>query len=158
MTKPKCAVRGCKDHHTLMSKFCLKHIPRGNPTEEIKVSEKKKTLKSVTKKKAAKKKAAKGRGKGPRTNKHGEKRGNLGIGNGTRAQKAAAKDAALYPRINWREEVESFRKGKKKQFSIELSTPGSAQVTRVRLVASDYCDGLLITTLGAEIIFAKGGA
>jgi hypothetical protein len=165
MSKPKCALRGCKEHHTLMSKFCLKHIPRGNPTEEIKVSEKKKTQKSVTKKvakkkapkkKAPKKKASKKKKAG--TNKNGETRGNLGLGNGTKAQKRAAKAAALYPRIAWRDEVEEFKKGKKVRLSIELSTPGSAQVTRVRLVASDYCKGLSISTVGAEIIFEKGGA
>jgi hypothetical protein len=171
MSKPKCALRGCKEHHTLMSKFCLKHIHNNDQKEESTVGEKKKkTQKSVAKKKASKKKAPKKKAskkKAPKkkaskkkagTNKNGETRGNLGLGNGTKAQKRAAKAAALYPRIAWRDEVEEFKKGKKVRLCIELSTPGSAQVTRVRLVASDYCKGLSISTVGAEIIFEKGGA
>ena len=119
------------------------------PKKAAPKKKKKKKKKKAAPKKAAPKKAA------PNKKKKSAKKG-AGVGNGTPAQKKAAAATKGVPRIQWRAEVERFRKAKAKNMKLELSTPGSAQVTRVRLTQSDYCKGLTVRTEGAFIFFKKG--
>jgi hypothetical protein len=76
---------------------------------------------------------------------------------GTTAQYRAAKEAKKHPKVDWFKEVERFNKKKAKTMSIELGSPGSAQVTRVRLIGYGLGKGLDISTTGATIKFRKVG-
>jgi hypothetical protein len=76
---------------------------------------------------------------------------------GTTAQYRAAAEAKKHPKVDWSKEVERFNKKKAKTMSIELGSPGSAQVTRVRLIGYGLGKGLDISTTGAVIKFKKVG-
>ena len=78
-----------------------------------------------------------------------------GPGSGTDAQRRAAQAARQYERVPWRETIAAFRKAKGKDMTQDLSSPGSAQVTRVRLNKSGYCKGLYIWTEGHTICITK---
>jgi hypothetical protein len=167
MSKRNCAEPRCKDDHTLMSKFCLSHIhtntedgtlaipakSKGAKVDSQKTSVKAKK-KAAPKKKTAPSKAAKA---APKRNSKGAKRSNLGLGNGTPAQIKAAQAAKVFPRIAWEAELNKFKKSKDAELSIELGSPGSAQVTRVRELKKPYARGLRIETVGAIINFFKKG-
>ena len=136
--QPGCYYPGCNTLHPPNVKFCNTHSKR--MTKEKLVASKKK---KAAPKKAAKKKATPSKVRS--------------TSRGTFNQLAAAKAAKEYPKIVWRTEVARIRKELKKgEVSlIELGSPGSAQVTRVRLLRSDFCKGFGITTDGSNIVFEK---
>ncbi len=123
---------------------------KAKPAKKAKASPKVK--KAAAKKASFKKKAAKAKAKKPN-----KKKAKGGAGSGTAAQRSAAKAAALFPRLDWEKEIKDFKKSKHRELSIELGSPGSAQVTRVRLVQKSYCRGLLLTTTGAFLNIEKKG-
>jgi hypothetical protein len=59
--------------------------------------------------------------------------------------------------IDWESEIGAIQKLAKSRFpiAIDLSSPGTAQVTRVRLNKKPYTEGLKITTEGPSLIFEK---
>lgn len=117
----------------------------------------KKAAKKVTKKKsAAKKKAAPKKKKGAK--KKAAKKAKPA--NRKAAAKKAAKTRAklidsgkVLESVSWPEIMEKFAKAKKKNDSVEMGSPGSAQVTRVRL-AKKY-PKLHFRTEGTFIHFSK---
>jgi hypothetical protein len=154
-----CIYPGCSNEQEGKRKFCAgPHTSQKKETNNVKkkapkkkAAAKKAAAKAPSKKKAApkKKKAAAKKAKAPSKKKAKAK--------GTPKQKSAAKAAALFPRIEWKDEVAKFKKSKDRKMQIEMGSPGSAQVTRVRLLASDYCKGLAISSMGRDICFTKKG-
>jgi hypothetical protein len=57
--------------------------------------------------------------------------------------------------IDWEHRVMTFKKSKKRKIEITMGTPGSAQVTRVRLREKPYCRSLWITTNGRTLVIGK---
>jgi hypothetical protein len=179
MSKPGCAQRGCGADHTLMSKYCMAHIHSNDETEATNVTDeapsaldaiingpfsKKKAPKANAKKakakapKKAKAKAVKPKAKKAKAKKAPSKKAKAKVKKtGTTAQYRAAKEAKKHPKVDWFKEVERFNKKKAKTMSIELGSPGSAQVTRVRLIGYGLGKGLDISTTGAVIKFKKVG-
>jgi len=72
---------------------------------------------------------------------------------GTKKQRAAAQKRQQP--INWYERLRKFKVGKTQTLKVSMSTPGSAQVTRARLVKQSHLEGIRVTTKGAVINFAK---
>jgi len=114
------------------------------------------TAPSTPKKAKAKKAKAKAK-KAKATKSKPVKRTNLGKGNGTERQKAAAKMSQNFSRFDWTNEIARFMKSSKKDLEVELGSAGSAQVTRVRLTRREDCKGLSISTHGAWLTISKGG-
>ena len=147
---PGCYYPGCEDEHEPAKKFCATHggntkmkkpakapavVETAEPVETQKTSAK--AAKSKPKKKAAKSKPKK---------------------KGTPAQLAAAQAAKGFDRIDWSKEISQFLGNKQHRVEFELSTPGSAQVTRVRLLKRGDTKGLTIRTRGTWIEILKKGA
>ena len=143
MSKPTCAEARCTEDHTLMSKFCLSHIHSN--TEEGSLVSAPVVETQKTSAKGSRKKAAPKRKSTPSKRK------------ATPAQRTAAKAASAFPQIKWEDEVRAFKKSADRELSIELGSPGSAQVTRVRLTRAPYSKGLKIETCGSNINFFKKG-
>ena len=72
---------------------------------------------------------------------------------GTKKQRTAAQKRQQP--INWYERLRKFKVGKTQTLKVSMSTPGSAQVTRARLVKQSHLEGIRVTTKGAVINFAK---
>ena len=155
MTKRKCAEKGCTEDHTLMSKFCLGHIHSNSEDGTLTLREIAQPETQKTSVKAAKKKKVTPKRKSTPSKAKAKK--GKGKGSGTPAQLKAAKAAKAFPQIHWVDEIKEFKKSKDRELSIELGSPGSAQVTRVRILKASYAKGLRITTVGASINFFKKG-
>ena len=134
MIHPGCYYPGCDEDHADGIKWCPTHNAKYGTRQETK------TMTETNETKAAPEKAASRKGKGA-----------------TPAQKAAALKASAFASVNWLQEIAEFRESKKPEARIEMGSPGSAQVTRVRLVQRPDTKGITISTQGAEIVFTKGG-
>ena len=162
---PGCYYPGCSEDHNDASKWCPRHSHAKDTNNMAAKKSAKKSAKKAAPKKAAKKKAAKKAApkkaakeaapKKAATKSPGKRKGTPSKGKATVAQKKAALAARYFPKVQWKNEVETFKKSKDKDMTIELGSPGSAQVTRCRLIEADYCKGLTITTQGAQVIFEK---
>ena len=154
--QPGCYSPGCDDDRASETdKFCRGHSHKHKGTKSVKKKAPKKKAAAKKAAKPAKKKAAKAKAK-PNKKKAAPKKKAAKV-KGTPKQVSAAKAAALFPRIEWKDEVAKFKKSKDRKMQIEMGSPGSAQVTRVRLLASDYCKGLAIASMGRDICFTKKG-
>lgn len=71
----------------------------------------------------------------------------------TEAQLKAAKNKL--PRRNWVKDIENFRKAKANNLSIEMGTPGSAQVTKARLDNWEGFKGLKCFTSKSLLFITK---
>lgn len=71
----------------------------------------------------------------------------------TEAQLKAAKNKL--PRRNWVKDIENFRKAKANNMSIEMGTPGSAQVTKARLDNWEGFKGLKCFTSKSLLFITK---
>jgi hypothetical protein len=168
----KCAAIGCE--YRPIGEYCMNHTSsqraegEKNVTDEApsaldaiikgpfsKPKAKAKKAKPKAKAKKAKAKAVKPKAK---AKKAPSKKAKVKVKKtGTTAQYRAAKEAKKHPKVDWFKEVERFNKKKAKTMSIELGSPGSAQVTRVRLIGYGLGKGLDISTTGAVIKFKKVG-
>lgn len=102
--------------------------------------------------KASKPKAAKPKAAKPKASKPKAER-KPSTGKGTPAQKRAA--STRQDRRDWIVEIEKFRKASANNMRVELGSPGSAQVTRVRLTQWEGFDGLVAFTKGANLFISK---
>lgn len=59
------------------------------------------------------------------------------------------------PRRDWVKDIASFRKAKQNNVAFDMGSPGSAQVTRVRLIDWDGFKGLTCFTRGATLYVTK---
>jgi len=161
----------CADHTsrkggTMPAKFKKAETNKSNPigdaieksakdAEEAEKVKKVSAKKSAAKKKAAPKKAAK---------KKAAKKAKKAAKKKPADRKAAAKKAAktraklmdsgkVLESVSWPDIMEKFQKAKKKSDSVEMGSPGSAQVTRVRL-AKKY-PKIHFRTEGTFIHFSK---
>jgi len=70
-------------------------------------------------------------------------------------KKAAAKERQATP-LNWVTVLTGFKKSKKIQLRLKMGSPGSAQVTRVRLMRrKDYSPKWHCATVGSDIVLSK---
>jgi len=176
-----CYVPGCEDERASETdKFCSDHSHKAKGKTTVKKSApskdapksfdelvelgirppkpaKAKAKPNKAKAKPAKKAKAAPKKKAAKAKKPNKAKAKSGKGKGTPAQKKAAKAAALFPRLDWEKEIKDFKKANHRELSIELGSPGSAQVTRVRLIQKSYCRGLLLTTTGAFLNLEKKG-
>lgn len=74
-------------------------------------------------------------------------------GKATPAQLKAA--ASRQERVDWVSVVEKFKKAAQKNAIFEMGTPGSAQVTRCRLLAWEGFKGLNALTRGPKLLITK---
>lgn len=127
-------------------------VPAEPAPEEEPVAKKAKTKKA---KKPAPKKPAPKKTKKPTTKKPAPKKGKKAPSKGkaTPAQMKAA--ANRKERIDWYSVVEKFKKAAQKNAIFEMGTPGSAQVTRCRLLAWEGFKGLNACTRGDKLLITK---
>ena len=69
---------------------------------------------------------------------------------------APKKKAKRAPAVDWEAKIKAIKKAKEYPVEIELSSPGVAQVQRVRLHEADYFKGLVATTKGPVITIRRG--
>jgi len=72
---------------------------------------------------------------------------------GTPAQFAAAQKRQTP--IDWITVIDKFRRAKQNNICFEMGTPGSTQVTRVRLVQWEGFEGLNAFTRGSNLFISK---
>lgn len=155
---PGCYYPGCDNETKPGKKFCESCLP----TKEYQVAAKKaKSVKANPTKAGAKSSSKQSSKKTAGSKKSSTTSGRTKNGSSSSRRGGKTKKAAVPHKrsasIDWPAEIADIKKLPAKSFpiAVDMGSPGSAQVTRVRLKDKPYCTGLTITTQGTSMIFER---